>query len=230
MLLYLLLRSLRPVVEWIFRPIGLFVLWLFGLLFPGEYAEAVPTPTPDHTPLPTPTIIEEPVPNGASMVAAEDRTGYLINRILVEKAAVIGGYVVLALLLLAAIFFIVRYVRRNRTESEQDEFIYEEAETDTSPRKRRAAKDVSVSGNAHQIRKIYRQYMELMRQHGVLIQRDSTSLDILDEAEQISLSPAAKTLRELYLKARYADGGAVSREDVQEAQRCLQEIRSKFKS
>lgn len=229
-LLYLLLRSLRPVVEWIFRPIGLFVLWLFGLLFPGEYVEAVPTPTPDHTPLPTPTIIEEPVPNGASMVAAEDRSGYLINRILVEKAAMIGGYVVLAILLLAAVFFIVRYVRRNRAESEQDEFVYEETEEDVRPRKRRAGKAVSVAGNAQHIRKIYRQYMELMREHGVRIQRDSTSLDILDEAEQVNLSPAAKRLRELYLKARYAQADAVSREDVQEAQRCLQEIRSEFKS
>jgi HEPN domain. len=59
----------------------------------------------------------------------------------------------------------------------------------------------------------------------VRIQKDSTSQEILDEAETSGLSPAAQRLRELYLKARYDDDSKVSREDVQEAQRCLQQIR-----
>ena len=64
-----------------------------------------------------------------------------------------------------------------------------------------------------------------MQKNGIRVQKDSTSLEVMDEAESVNLSPAARRLRELYLKARYADGESVTREDVQEAARCLKEIR-----
>lgn len=224
LLIYLLLRSLKPVVSYIFRPIGLFVLWLFNLLFPGEYEAPLPTPTPVASPLPTPAFIEEATGHG-NMVMDDMADNFKLGSVLLEKAAAVGGYVVLALLLLAAVFFIVRYARRNRLDSEKDYYVYDETEDGAAPKKRRAKKEAAPSAPAQQIRRIYRDYLELMDKNGIRIQKDSTSLEILDEAARVSLSPAAQRLRELYLKARYADGSGVTREDAQEAARCLKEIR-----
>ena len=67
--------------------------------------------------------------------------------------------------------------------------------------------------------------MLLMRRRGVRIRQDNTSREILTEAGQFSSPPAAVRLRELYLKARYDEGADVTLEDVQEAARCLKEIR-----
>lgn len=225
-LLFLLLRWMKPAVEYLFRPIGLFFLWLFGLLIPDGPITAKPTPTPRYT---DPPIVDftQPAASEGRAVVEEGIEQSLYDPMLTERATRLGGYVVLALLLLAAIWLIVRYARRGRPVAEQDDYFYEETEKGAPPRKRRAGR-TAAPGNGQQIRKIYRQYMKLMQEHGVLIQKDSTSLDILDGAEQLNLSPAAKRLRELYLKARYAEDSSISREDAQEAQRCLEEIRKEF--
>ena len=131
--------------------------------------------------------------------------------------------------LLLALYIVFRYVRMNRAVSADGEVLYEETEEGLPKRKKRVSRAEPVSGNAQQIRRIYKKYLELMRENGVRIQKDSTSREILEEAELVNLSPSAARLRELYLKARYGEDGAVSREDVQEAQRCLQEVRDEFK-
>ena len=230
LLLYLLLGAIRPVVNFLFRPIGNFVIWLFQLLFPGSDTLTAPAATPAPTPPPAPVFVEEPAGYGNSTM---DDLGDRLwkNSPLIERAATIGGYVVLGLLLLLAVLLIIRHARRSFRDEDGGDLDFEEAEeTVPARRKRRGAAAAPVRGNASQIRRIYRQYMELMQQNGVRIQKDSTSLDILDEAEQVNLSPAAKTLRELYLKARYAEASAVTDGDVQEAQRCLQEIRDEFQA
>lgn len=225
LLIYLLLRALAPAVRYLFRPIGLFVLWLFDLFTP-DYAEPVPTPTPEPLVLPTPAFVEEATGHG-NMMMDDMADNFKMASALLEKAAAIGGYVVLGLLLLLAIWFIVRYVRRGALKPQQEDYLYEETEEGGKPR-RRGAKAETVRGGARQIRRIYQQYMELMRANGVAIQRDSTSGEILDEAERINLSAAARRLRELYLKARYGDDSSVTPEDVQEAQRCFEEIKKEF--
>lgn len=223
-LLYYLLHSLQPVVSFLFRPIGSFLMWLFGRLFPGTSDDLLPTPMPTATPRPTPALVIESGHEGRAVVEDNIEPNWLKPEAL-DKAAQLGGYVVLAVLVLFAVYVVVRYVRLNRVVTSNGDYLYEETEEALPKRKKRAAQTERVSGNAQQVRRIYRKYMELMRENGVRIQKDSTSLDILDEAELLNLSPSAKRLRELYLKARYAEGGSVTREDVQEAQRCLQEIR-----
>lgn len=223
LLLFKLLRSLRPVVSYLFRPIGLFFIWLFNLLFPGGLEEAASTPMPTLPPLPTPAFVEEATGHG-NMVMDDMADKLNMDSLLMEKAISIGAYVVCGVLVLLALFLVVRIVRRNRRYAEENEFFYEEAEEGEATRKKRSRRDAPMSGSAQQIRRIYRQYMELMRANGVHIQRDSTSKDILEEAEQISLSPEADRLRELYLKARYGEDEAVTPQDVQEAKDCLKAI------
>ncbi len=223
-LLFYILRTIEPVVSYLFRPIGTFLMMLFSRLFPGSYEDALPTPKPSATPLPTPAIFENPASEGQSVLEENINADFLRPETL-DKAAQIGGYAVLVALVLLAVYVVFRYARMSRVVSETDEYLYEESEEALPKRKRRTARTAPVSGNAQQIRRIYKKYLELMRENGVRIQKDSTSREILEEAELVNLSPSAARLRELYLKARYGEDGAVSREDVQEAQRCLQEIR-----
>lgn len=225
LLLYLLLRLIAPVVSFIFRPVGLFVLWFFDKLFPDGWEPPLATLRPEATPLPTPPILEiDPAAEGRAVV--EDIPDHFFrSQQLIERATAIGGYVVLGILLLLAILLVVRYSRRNRTAGAPEDFLYEETEDAAPQGRKKAAAAVPAAGSAQQIRRIYRHYLELMHASGVPIGKDSTSQDVQDEAEQISLSPAARRLRELYLKARYGDENAVTREDVQEARRCLREIR-----
>ena len=63
------------------------------------------------------------------------------------------------------------------------------------------------------------------RKRGILIRKDSTSGEILNEEELYGFSPDARRLRELYLKARYADGDSITDDDVKEASECLRRIR-----
>ena len=51
-----------------------------------------------------------------------------------------------------------------------------------------------------------------------------TSADILAREQETGENADAKRLRELYLAARYGEPGAVTREQVQEAQACLERI------
>lgn len=225
LLLFVILRSIEPVVNYLFRPIGMFLIWLFDRLFPNSYEKPVPTQAPLNTPPPTPPILDlDPVSEGRQLLEENFETNLAMQKA-IEKATALGGYVVLAALILFAIWIVLRYARMSRSAAEHEEYSYEETSEILPQRKKRAARAPLIPGNAEQLRRIYRKYMELMREQGVRIQKDSTSQEILDEAETSGLSPAAQRLRELYLKARYDDDSKVSREDVQEAQRCLQQIR-----
>lgn len=51
-----------------------------------------------------------------------------------------------------------------------------------------------------------------------------TSAEILENDREMSESADALRLRELYLAARYGDPSSVTREQVQQAQACLERI------
>lgn len=223
-LVFMLLRYTVPGVNYVLKPVGRFVDWALLSLFPKTEAapEATPIPMPS-----TPPSVGLQIPGHEGRAVLEDNIEpNWVNTQLVDRAAQIGGYVVLALLLLLAIFLVVRHARRNSSKKLQEDYLYEETEDEIRPeKKKRGGNRRIIPTPADQIRGIYRKYMELMKENGVSIQKDSTSEEILDEAEEINLSPAARRLRQLYLKARYAEGSSITREDVQEASRCLKEIR-----
>jgi hypothetical protein len=79
-----------------------------------------------------------------------------------------------------------------------------------------------VVGNAGQLRRIYKTYLEYRQEGGMTVGASDTSAQILDK-ETREKEEAAR-LRELYIAARYGDPSAVTRSQVQEAQACLERI------
>ncbi len=228
-LLYVLLRSVKPVVALLFRPIGQFFLWLFGLIFPEDMPVATPTPTPLYTDPPYVGFQGPAGHEGRAVLEDNIEPNFVVDPMLTEKAAQVGGYIVFVLLLLAAIWLVAQYARRSRRARAEQDYTYAETEDDAPQDKRRSGR-MAQDPNARALRKIYKDYLELMRSRGIRIRQDTTSRDVLDESEQYNLSEAARRLRELYLKARYAEEDAVSPEEVAEARRCLQQIREECKA
>lgn len=181
-------------------------------------------------PVPTRRPFQSPSPEETEQLQEFDDSidpegwSWELDPTLVERLARIGVCVLFALLVLALVILILRRVRYNRVKSGEEELLFEEAEKG-SPLRRRKAEKLRASSNARRIRLLYQEYMELMRDKGIKIQKYNTSREILDEAELFCVSPEARRLRELYLAARYGNAGSVTGEDVREADLCLQKIR-----
>lgn len=68
--------------------------------------------------------------------------------------------------------------------------------------------------NRYQIRKIYRNYLKMVRRKGQKLRIDQTSQDILeDHPDNIDVT-AARTMRRLYVKARYDETSDVTDQDL----------------
>ena len=153
-----------------------------------------------------------------------DADTWATSTLLIEKAASIGAYVVLGILMLLAVYLVLKHVRRNQPLKEGAELYYDETEEDLPEKKRRRGKNQPVLGNARQLRRIYQTYLEFVNQRGLSIRKTDTSAEILERAKKIQDSPQAERLRELYIAARYGDPKAITRQQVEEAQACLEEI------
>lgn len=80
--------------------------------------------------------------------------------------------------------------------------------------------------NRSKIRKFYREYLRLERGRGVKLRRFMTSADILDVSSFEADSEAAKTLRQMYVSARYRENSEPTPEQVQTAKAALKQIRT----
>lgn len=221
-LLFLILRFSEPALRFVLEPIGKFLLWLYYLLFPHGAEEIF---TPESTLKPEVNAL----PIGPSGIGGNhsnvfDEDSMSTSHLLIEKAAGIGAYVVLGILLLLALYLIVKHVRRNRFLDETNQEEYEETE-ETAPEERvRWKKNGRLVGHAKQLRRIYQTYLEFINARGQHINKSDTSADILERTQKAKASPEAERLRELYIAARYGDPRAVTAEQVQEAQDCLEKI------
>lgn len=220
--LFLLVRSSESLIRVIFKPLGLFLDWLLGLFTRDVTFDAAPTPMPESTPMPTPQIVDETNANGHGLYQLLDNDDK-IYKVFVDKATSVAVYLAVFALVLLVLYLIYRYVVSQRTE-ELDDILYENGSDSPGRNKKRKVRKTHAVGKGNQIRQIYRRYLSLMRENGVTIQRDSTSEDVLAAADAVNESKAAVRLRELYLKARYDEEHKISREDVNEAQACLDEI------
>lgn len=222
LLLWQLLRRIRPFAASLIPYLRRFIAWLINTLLPINPDVPEPTPTPKPTLTPAEEAIVEP---GWETPPPDWDFDWEFHPEQLEKAGRIGIWLLLILLALGLLFLFLSLARRNRVMSEQEDFDYPETEEANPGRRRKAERGAAVLSNARQVRIQYRKYMLLMRRRGAEIRRADTSREILDEAEQLSPLPDAQRLRELYLKARYGDARLVTPEDVQEAVLCLQKIR-----
>lgn len=213
---------LKPMWALIRSLLRRFIAWLINTLFPinPNVPEPTPTPSPSPTPIPEEAVMEP----GWATPEPKINFDWQPDLELLEKAERIGVIALLALLVIVLGILILLHTRHNRAKPVQEEFLFEETGEGRLFRRRKKGGESSALSNARQIRRYYRRYLLLMQKRGLEIGKANTSREILDEAGQTGFSAPAERLRELYLKARYDDGDTVTREDVQEADACLQQI------
>ena len=215
----LVLRLLRPLGSWLFSGIAKLLMLLFG----SGTQQAEEDPLVSHQPvMDLSDYIHGP------RTETDWDTDYLASP---ARPAILGEtvwrYVFAVLLLcflLALLFLLLRRIRRHRTRPEEPALIYEDTEPLGEEGAKRRTRSRLGSGERQSLRRIYRRYLVFLRKRGLSIQRSSTSQDILTDSRTLGGDEAAVRLRRLYLKARYAILTPVSREDVQEAARCLKQI------
>ena len=193
--LFLLLRFTHWGLQAILTPLGRILNWLFHKLFPTGNAP----------------IEEMSLPEALSL--------YKSNMPLEWNGE--GG---VGLLLAATLYLVLTRARRNRPLAEGGPDGEEPEDIPAGGGLRRRRRAAPVLGNARQLRRIYRSYLEYRHGQGMPVGKADTSADILAREQETGENADAKRLRELYLAARYGEPGAVTREQVQEAQACLERI------
>ena len=144
--------------------------------------------------------------------------------LLIEKAASVGAYVMLGILLLIALALVISHARRGSLAAQEGPEWDEGLEVGSAVQAGRKGRKAPPLSPARQLRRIYRTYLEYTGSKGLSRRAADTSQDILERAEKLRQSEDANRLRELYIAARYGDPRAVTREQVQEAQGCLERI------
>ena len=227
LLMYQLYLRSEPVLAFLLTPLIRFVSWLFGLIRFRDVTEAPRSTQPPVTPAlvnyeQTKLITDEE----GLHVEEPERT--VFERI-ADQATNIGAFIILALLIFIVIWLIVKLVMRGKALAEEA-VEFEQTEDFTPDRARRRAKPEAVHGKAQTVRKLYREYLEYLKENGLSRSAADTSAEILRESERISSSsaPAEETLRNVYLKARYS-AATVTDEDVETARKCLAAIRGSEK-
>ncbi len=222
LVLFLLLRFSQGALRAILEPLGRFLIWLIHRLFPDGHSP-VEEMTLEEYMKPEKNILPlelEYEGGGTSAMASESMDAH---RMLIERAAGIGAWVMLFLLLALALYLVLRYARRNQPAEEEEEALNEGEDIPGTKQKRRK-KAAPIVGNARQLRRIYKTYLEYRSARGLNVDPTDTSADILSREKEDSGVKDAEKLRELYIAARYGDPSAVTRAQVLEAQACLERI------
>ena len=227
LLLFLLMRYSSAALGAVLTPVGKFFIWIFHLLFPtGD------SPIEEMS-------LQEYV-NTAAAYKVMPITGYIrenksVNmfddipedELRVELAAAVGSWIFLGILLLFVIVAIFLLTRHNKS-IEEAEVLYDDTEAapaETRHRRSLRSRLPLTAANARQLRRIYKTYIEYRQTHGMVeVQPSDTSAQILEHDRELSGNKDAARLRELYIAARYGDPSSVTREQVQEAQACLERI------
>ena len=221
---FLLLRFSTYALGAILAPIGRFFIWLFHQLFPTGNSPIDEMTLEEAM---KPFSIVQPVSLEESGSVSEEMRGLEISNpyeLLIERAATIGGWILLGILLVIVLLLIWHHARKNEAKADE-ELMYEEYESAPAKgRKRRKNRLPLLAGNARQLRRIYKTYLEYRRDKGVAVYPSDTSADVLKRDLQLGESADAVRLRELYLAARYGNPSEVTRGQVQEAQACLERI------
>ena len=86
--------------------------------------------------------------------------------------------------------------------------------------------EANESDEVTRIRAAYRKYIAFVKEKGGELTKGSTSEDILESSEVLSEStkPLEQELRDIYIKARYANSADVTKEDVERALELLEKI------
>lgn len=133
----------------------------------------------------------------------------------------------LAILVLALLCVVFFFLLRSLGKSGRTEVREEETENgvfaETRKRERR-------NNNRGKVRKLYRDYLKLVRRKGQRLEIYHTTADILENHPQNTDMKAADELRQVYLKARYDPEHPVTDREVGEAKAALKQITEHHKA
>ena len=121
---------------------------------------------------------------------------------------------------------LVRYLRGGKKR--QTEAQLASVQEDRVRSSRRKRKKTAESSDDLFIRSVYRQYLNFLSRNGQMIEKKETSLDILNDKTRTLVTQSDRSIRALYLIARYGDAKTLTREDAQQAQACLEAIEKAY--
>ncbi len=218
-------KALGPALLFLLKGITRALARLLGMFLSVRPIEE-PGPTAPPSPDPSPTMPPEDVAYWTSAAEKDAVRPVNVDADLVEKLAQIGAWVLLGLLLLLVFWLLLRRARQTQVLRAEENDPYSLETESAAPReglfRRRSAQS---AGNAGELRKIYQSYLKFENSLGIHILRANTSGEVLIKAQKLREEPQAVRLRELYIAARYGDPAAVTREQVEEARSCLEEIK-----
>lgn len=211
-----------PVITYLFKLITRFLAWLWGLLFPAkEIPDISKLPDdeggrPVDTPVLDPTLIDHD--DGMSTIEGNSPNFRFTGR----------SFFWLFILIMIAVLVVIaiRLIRSKRSDPVRIGRSHDRIERIPFEKQQQKAAEKSLSANVRQIRKIYRVYLEQIFSRHAKIAPSDTSKDVLDISEKFSGMPENKTLRDIYIAARYGDPDAVTSEQAGEARRCLNTLLS----
>ncbi len=220
-ILFLVLRFSQQALAVILTPVGKFFIWLFSRLFPTGHSPIEELTLEEFFKRNTAVVQPLEFESGAGNTEMPD-IGTPSGILLIERAAGIGAWILLGILLLGVLILIWNRTKREKLPVEEA-LLYEETEAVPSGKHGRR-RGLLPAGNARQLRRIYKTYLEYRSSKGLSVLPSDTSAEILERDRAADESGDAARLRELYIAARYGAPSAVSRAQVQEAQACLERI------
>ncbi|MBQ2597862.1 MAG: hypothetical protein II581_08155 [Oscillospiraceae bacterium] len=219
-LIYLTAGYAKPVVEILAMPFALLLRLLnalFSKLFDDSLAPTDVFPTVESVEVETQIVTRGTFPESKGV-----GHGWNLD---MNWAAILTVALSLVMIVVLTVL-LVRYLRGGRRQKDAAQLAAVQEETYHRTRRRRR-KDTETSDDLL-IRSIYRQYLIFLSQHGQTIYKDNTSLEILNDANKTLVTQSDRSLRALYLIARYGDAKKLTREDAQQAQACLEAIEKAY--
>lgn len=138
---------------------------------------------------------------------------------------------VVAVIIFIAIIICVGKVVHNIWFKGSDLSTFEEGSADSEGRRGfrwKKKKKRALLTNNEKIRQIYRDYLFFVGTYGIEVKKETTSEEVMTQADSIADSMGAERLRELYILARYRDDKQLEDSEVEEARNIFEDIKSKF--
>ena len=219
---FFILSGAVPVMTAVLKLLTRFLIWLYRLFFPErelpkaleEMEESINEAEDVDPPLkPSEKGYIPPV----KPMGGEDPHLHLSAR---------AWFCILIVALVAALVIItVKLLRNKPKSSDKPRLARERIEKGVYEGVlRRKSGETALPANVRQIRKIYRSYLDRIRSLRMKVSPSDTSQDVLDLSSEVFEMPENRTLRELYIAARYGDPKSVTSEQVAEAKHCLSVI------
>lgn len=210
---------LKYVGPYIAYPFALLIEWLFGLTARDFQPRRPESLQIDASPVHLPgTYTNTQSARDLLSDTKDDKMLTVVDlRIEDTPLQLICGIAVVAVILVLILLYVRKHKKADASEAEFDI-------ADTVGERLFRRRNTKPQNNAEKLRGVYRDYLFYLKLRGQEIESGDTSREILDGSKLLGGEPA-ETLRELYIRARYANADDISDDDLKLAEDCLRRIR-----